>query len=306
MTPPLLSVITPALNRAQYIEEAIQSVLSQNYPNIEHIVVDGGSTDGTLDILAKYPQLRVLSEPDRGMYDALNKGLKISSGELVGFLNSDDLYAPGGLAAAVAQFTTESVLAVVGRAEIFSIDSDGHRSTIYRFSPQGADLMQLCFGIGAFFNAWLFRRSVFEKIGAFNSAYRIVADTDFMMRLALSELKYDTVNAPVYYYRQHVDTLTFALTTEKLDRILREKLPMTASYLRQRSLPPAARQLIAASRTRDTLELGTRLIRERRFARFIPLAWAGSHYDPVWSFRLLWRALRRTMRWAKRNASRGK
>ena len=86
-----LSIITPTLNRAHFLEEAIESVRAQDFPDCEHLIVDGGSTDGTLEMLARHPHLRVVSEPDRGLYDALNKGLRLGSGEIVGLLNSDDI-----------------------------------------------------------------------------------------------------------------------------------------------------------------------------------------------------------------------
>ena len=92
---PLISIITPSLNRAQYIREAIQSVLDQNYPNVEHIIIDAASTDGTMEILREYSHLRVVSEPDQGMYDAINKGIRMAQGEIIGLLNTDDLYALG-------------------------------------------------------------------------------------------------------------------------------------------------------------------------------------------------------------------
>ncbi len=81
------------------IGQAVGSVIKQNYFPVEHIIVDGGSTDGTLDLLAQFPHLKVVSGPDNGMYDALNKGLKLAHGEIIGFLNTDDLYAPGALEA---------------------------------------------------------------------------------------------------------------------------------------------------------------------------------------------------------------
>ena len=90
---PKISIITPVFNQADYIEATIQSVLNQNYPNLEYIIVDGGSTDGTLEIIKKYENaiFKYISEPDKGMYDALNKGFSLSSGELMGWINSDDL-----------------------------------------------------------------------------------------------------------------------------------------------------------------------------------------------------------------------
>jgi len=88
-----VSIITPSFNQARFIEDAIRSVLGQTYPNIEHIVVDGGSTDGTLDILKRYgDRIRWISEPDEGQGDAVNKGLAMASGDIIGWLNSDDFY----------------------------------------------------------------------------------------------------------------------------------------------------------------------------------------------------------------------
>jgi len=87
---PKISIVTPSFNSAKYIEDCIKSVLNQNYPNFEHIIIDGGSTDGTIEILKKYPHLKWISEPDEGQSDALNKGFKMASGNWILWLNSDD------------------------------------------------------------------------------------------------------------------------------------------------------------------------------------------------------------------------
>ena len=89
-----MSIVTISLNSADFIEDAIESVLAQDYKNVEYIIIDGASTDGTLDIIEKYKNkiAKIVSEPDKGIYDAMNKGIKIARGDIVGFLNSDDLY----------------------------------------------------------------------------------------------------------------------------------------------------------------------------------------------------------------------
>jgi glycosyltransferase involved in cell wall biosynthesis len=89
---PKFSVITPSLNQADFIEQTISSVLAQHYPNFEHIVVDGGSSDRTLDILKKYPHLTWISERDKGQADALNKGFRMATGDIIAWINSDDWY----------------------------------------------------------------------------------------------------------------------------------------------------------------------------------------------------------------------
>lgn len=94
---PLVSIVTPSLNMEPFLEQAIQSVLSQDYPNLEYLVMDGGSTDGTLEILKRYEgRLRWESRPDRGQCDAINRGFPESRGEIFGYLCADDAYLPGG------------------------------------------------------------------------------------------------------------------------------------------------------------------------------------------------------------------
>jgi glycosyltransferase involved in cell wall biosynthesis len=95
-------VVTPCLNQARFLEEAVRSVLEQDYPRIEHVVVDGGSTDGSVEILRRYDHLRWISEPDKGQSDALRKGFALAEGEIFGWLNADDWYLPGAVSAAVA------------------------------------------------------------------------------------------------------------------------------------------------------------------------------------------------------------
>src|SRR5689334_10775509 len=90
---PRITLLTPCLNAERYIDQALAAIERQQYPNLEHIVLDGGSLDATLDILARHPATIVSTERDRGSHDAMNKGLRLATGEIVGFINSDDLYA---------------------------------------------------------------------------------------------------------------------------------------------------------------------------------------------------------------------
>jgi glycosyltransferase involved in cell wall biosynthesis len=90
-----ISIITPTLNRAAYLGEAIESVIAQDHPDVEHIIVDGMSTDGTVELLGRYPHLRVIREPDRSVYDGFNTGIRAAHGEVIMLLNSADLLPPG-------------------------------------------------------------------------------------------------------------------------------------------------------------------------------------------------------------------
>src|SRR5580692_5502124 len=145
------TIITPCLNREKFIVEAIESVIAQQYDGIEHWIIDGGSTDKTLDIVRGYSHLRVLSEPDRGVYDAFNKGIDRATGDALIFLNSDDLLTPGTLALA---------------QQIFQNVTLGYPNI----------------------NARIFRRSVFDKLGRFDLAYAIASDRELLMRGALANI----------------------------------------------------------------------------------------------------------------------
>jgi glycosyltransferase involved in cell wall biosynthesis len=123
---PLVSIITPSFDQAEYIEATIKSILSQDYPNIEHIVVDGGSTDGTLDILEKYPHLIWTSEPDSGQSDAINKGFRKAKGEITAWLNSDDVYLPGAIKEAVSALQKHPEAGMV-YSNFYEIDGKGKR-----------------------------------------------------------------------------------------------------------------------------------------------------------------------------------
>ena len=125
----IISVVTPCLNSEDFIAESIESVLRQKHTAVEHIVVDGGSTDGTLDILAGHPHLRVVSEPDSGLYDAINKGFSLATGEVIAPPNADDVFLPDILSDVAARFSRDSALDMItGRARHFAGSDIDNRS----------------------------------------------------------------------------------------------------------------------------------------------------------------------------------
>jgi glycosyltransferase involved in cell wall biosynthesis len=207
----LISIITPCLNRASLVGEAVESVLSQDYSPVEHIVMDGGSQDGTLEVLARYPRVRVFSESDRSMYEALNKGLKQAGGEVVGFLNGDDLYAQEVFHEVATRFKADpGVDAICGGAEIFErLPNSGERVRSF-LSPRYNDLSVRNVALGQpILNARFFRRRVFDAVGLFDPQYRIAGDREFLLRMAFAEIRSEYLPRCVYRYRAHPGSMTF-------------------------------------------------------------------------------------------------
>lgn len=182
MNYPKISIITVSYNQAEFIEENIKSVLDQDYPNVEHIIIDAGSTDGTVEILKKYPHLKWISEPDNGQSDGLNKGFKKATGEIIGWINSDDKLAPDSLKA-VADFFSENPdeIAVVGDQAI--IDEKGARLRIIKSREYDYDYL-LNHATGITQNSTFFKRLVFEKIGYLDESLHYAMDRDLFIRIA--------------------------------------------------------------------------------------------------------------------------
>jgi glycosyltransferase involved in cell wall biosynthesis len=130
---PVVSIVTPSFNQARFIRDTLESVRAQEYPRLEHIVIDGGSRDGTQEILARYPTLRWVSEADTGQTGAINRGFRASSGEIVSWLNSDDVLLPGAVTAVVEAFLADpAAMLVYGDGDL--IDADGRHLEPFRFT----------------------------------------------------------------------------------------------------------------------------------------------------------------------------
>jgi len=178
---PLVSVVTPSLNQAQYLREAIESVRAQTYPHIEHIVVDGGSTDGTLDILAGYDGLRWVSEPDRGQSHGLNKGFSMAAGEIFGWLNADDAYPRDAVREAVAVLAAGEVDLLYG--DITRMNDDGVNPRRIRTRPTWDLWTEANFGCGIFSPAVFFTRTAYEAVGGVDESLHLTMDYDLWLKI---------------------------------------------------------------------------------------------------------------------------
>jgi len=207
---PLVSIITPSFNQARYIEATIRSVLSQDYPNIEYIIVDGGSTDETVEIIKKYtldsgsllPNIRQLavglqgrsiawwvSEQDQGQTDAINKGFGRATGQILAWLNSDDTYEPGAISAAVKYLQEHPEVGMV-YGDCNFINEDG--SVIGKFGAAQTDQRLLRQGYAHIpQQTMFFRADLWKQVGPLDPSFYFAMDYDLWTRLsARTQLKY--------------------------------------------------------------------------------------------------------------------
>ena len=180
----VISVITVVNNSAATIADTLLSVASQVYPHVEHIIIDGASMDGTLNVIEQHrgKLAKVISEPDSGIYDAMNKGLALATGEVVGFLNADDVYADKDVLSRVVDIMErESLDALFGDVEFFRPEDPTRTVRRYRsarFSPD-----QIALGWMPAHPALFLRRRVYEHYGLFRADYRIAGDFEYCARI---------------------------------------------------------------------------------------------------------------------------
>lgn len=204
---PLVSVVTPSYNHGSYIEATIQSVLSQDYPNLEYIVVDGGSQDNTVEILKRYAgRLLWVSEPDRGQADAINKGFRMACGEILAWLNSDDTYLPGAVRQVTQYFQTHPDVSMV-YGEGHHVDVEGNILERYPTEPFNYQRLSECCLICQ--PTVFFRADVFREVGPLDIHLHYCLDYEYWMRIA-KRFRIGYLEAYLATSRLHMDTKTLS------------------------------------------------------------------------------------------------
>jgi len=205
---PSLSVVTPSFNSGRFIDDAIQSVLQQRAVAVEHIVTDGASTDDTIAVLKRYPSVQWASEPDKGQSEAINKGFVRATGELVGWLNADDYYLPGGLYA-IARAARQHPEADVIYGDCLFVDADGHivRSKVEHGFDAG---ILMYFGCYIPSTSTFFRRRLIESGRLLDCDYRVCMDFEYFARLAHAGYKFHYVPRFIAAFRWHGNNISLS------------------------------------------------------------------------------------------------
>jgi glycosyltransferase involved in cell wall biosynthesis len=200
---PKISVVTPCFNSKHTVRETIESVRRQDYPNVEHVVFDGGSTDGTLEILREYPHLVLTSEKDEGHYHAMDKGIRKATGDVFAVLNADDCYRPGVLARVAEGFAKHPKWDALAGDMVFV---DGNGNEIFRREEAFVDKQIIWYGFHNVANhqAMFLKRDFYLKLGPYRyKEFKNCCDSEYLMRLVKAGCNFGHINTLIVNYRYH-------------------------------------------------------------------------------------------------------
>lgn len=191
-----VSIITVVFNGAKTIEQTIKSVINQSYKDIEYIIIDGGSTDRTLDVIKKYEKYisHVVSEPDKGIYDAMNKGIRKATGDIIGIINSDDWYEENTISQVVENFLTFEPELVYGNINFIQENGKIEKSKKYSLDEIWDKMVTPHPSV-------FIRKDIYDKYGLFNTEYKVAADYELILRLYSKGIKFSYIDDVLANFR---------------------------------------------------------------------------------------------------------
>lgn len=236
---PKVSIITPSYCQGSFIRTTIESVLQQDYANIQYIVVDGASTDETVDILKQYEGLLTwISEPDEGQTDAINKGIRMADGDIIAYLNSDDIYLPGTISRVVREFNSHPEVEFL-YGDFHAIDERGDLLCKMKTIPFDHNI--LLYDANYISQpASFYRYSLFENIGMFDAKLQYLMDYEFFLRAAKRKIKFRLVRHYLSAIRYHGDCKTLTGKTPWAE----ERRNLKLIYAREKTLHPSALKIL--------------------------------------------------------------
>ncbi len=280
-----LTIITPSLNARHFIAQAVESAGAEGRTDIEHIVVDGGSTDGTMEILRGYPHLRVLMQPGLGLYPALNLGIAEATGDVIGLLNADDRYLPGALGQALFALAAPDVDCAAGGARVARLDAGERHEPIRQYDDARHKMLAwdpLLFG-APLINARLYRKSFMGRIGDFDARHGIAADRDWLIRAKLAGMRIAAIDATLYEYREHPGSLTINRSRVNADKIRDQHLAIISRYIAD----PRAAGVMRRWHAWETGRKSLRCLAQGDLAAAARTARLGIAESPLWPLRFL-------------------
>lgn len=278
----LISIITPCLNAAATLREALESVGLFPADRVEHLLIDACSKDGTLAEASLHPRLRVVSEPDAGIYDGMNKGARLARGEWLLFLQADDWLPAGTLQAYLAAIEINpGAQMICGGAEAVRRDGDSWNPV---WSVSGRREKELSVGNIALgepmINARLIRRDAFLALGGFSLDYSLASDRDFLLRAAESGVSQISINAQTYRYRWHAGSSTMTEGNALSARLLRENILIAERHLE--SVDREHRMPLRRWHTRLRVQGAMNAMESGAVASLREHAVAGTLSNPLW------------------------
>lgn len=264
---PKISIVTPSFNQGEFIEETIRSVLLQGYPDFEYIIIDGGSTDKSTEIIEKYsPWLHYrVSEPDTGQSNAINKGFKMATGELYAYINSDDFYEPDAFKiAAVVFMKHKRPNLLAGDCIVF--DESIIKRTFKAWWPEHIGHLLKPFGSTFAQPAAFWSRDIYEQVGGFDENLHYAFDREFFLKIGLTGTVPLIIGQPLARYRDHAST-----KTAQTIRFYQESVPVIKKYANRCGLKIRNKRALLRL-CRDEIGYLTVFIRWKQKGRYAGLA----------------------------------
>ncbi len=275
-----VTLITPTLNAARYLPEMLASVRSQQWPDLEHLVIDGGSTDGTVEIVSDDPDLILVRQRSTGLYAALNEGVSLARGDVIAFVNGDDLLASGALSTLTAAFESHpGAMMSSGGSVVFRDEADGHsiERTVNDDGVKRLREQDVTHGF-PMLNARIYRRSLLESVGPFDTRWPRCPDHELLLRVVDANPRRASVDDVVYHYRAHPRSLTFRGGIER--DLIDEIVDMCTVRLAETRGQPRLHHRFRRWHTWGRTYLAMRDTRHRHIRDATREVWAGLKVDP--------------------------